>query len=349
MDELTKGSRPALATDAVAEMGEPAGTDEGRPVQERSVRATERAPTRWTRQPAGKRASQGTTQSGIAPSGCGCQQNGAAGGGLVYALGELGFDFGTQARQDAIDAEMDEGKFATNPRDLLEFLTRDDGANMHFASAILWTLNHDGPTPFYVLHPEGAFARETYGRLLEFYLDQINGKAERVSVPGILDGSVSLYCNQQLPIVVPELRGFWNWKTEELIAAVAGKKPSAEGQKREYDAKVEGMRNFLERVYFEIRNAGQTPQERALNFAATNAHQLEAVFRKEAARRSQLDEIRVEPSPICRPDSDCWDVLLTFFNPQNVLGEAREAYRFTVDVSDVVPVLVGEMRTWYVR
>ena len=109
------------------------------------------------------------------------------------------------------------------------------------------------------------------------------------------------------------------------------------------------MRNFLERIYFELRNNGQTPQERALNFSGTNAFQLEAVFRREAAKRAQLDEITVEPSPICRPDSDCWDVLLIFFNPQNVLAEAREALRFTVDVSDVVPVLVGDMRTWAVR
>jgi hypothetical protein len=27
----------------------------------------------------------------------------------------------------------------------------------------------------------------------------------------------------------------------------------------------------------------------------------------------------------------------------------RRAYRFTVDVSDVVPVMVGPVRAWYVR
>jgi len=292
-----------------------------------------------------KRILLGTSTRTLAPSECGCQQ----GGGLVYALGMLNYDFGSQARFDAIDAEMDVGKFATNPQDLWEFLTKEGRANLHFASAILWTLNHEGPAPFYALRPEGAFAKETYVRLLEFFGDQINGKAERVSVPGVLDGSVTLSSGQQLPVVIPDLRALFNWKTADLITAVAGKKPATEPQKREYEMKIEGMRNFLERIYFELRNNGQTPQERALNFAGTNAFQLEAVFKREAARHAQLDEIRVEASPICRPDSDCWDVLLIFFNPQNVLAEAREAVRFTVDVSDVVPVMVGEMRTWAVR
>ena len=62
-----------------------------------------------------------------------------------------------------------------------------------------------------------------------------------------------------------------------------------------------------------------------------------------------LDTIEVERSPICRPESDCWDVKLTFFNPSKVFEQARKVYRFTVDVSDVVPVTVGSVRSWFVR
>jgi hypothetical protein len=40
--------------------------------------------------------------------------------------------------------------------------------------------------------------------------------------------------------------------------------------------------------------------------------------------------------------------VLTFFNPAD-LNVSRRAYRFTVDVSDVVPVLVGLVREWAVR
>jgi cyanobactin maturation PatA/PatG family protease len=243
---------------------------------------------------------------------------------------------------------MDEGKYATNPRDLLEFLTAPGDGNLHFASAILWTLNLDA-TPFYVLHPEGAFARETYARLLEFFRDQVDGKAERVSVPGVLDGIVTLLSGQQVPVVMPDLRAMYNWKTADLIGTVAGQRPESEADGALFDTKVQGMRNFLERIYYELRNLGQTPQERALNFAATNAFNLQRIFESAAKGQLQLDEIGVDQSPLCRPDSDCWDVRLTFFDPANVLTVARTMYRFTVDVSDVVPVLVGPFRSWAVR
>ena len=62
-----------------------------------------------------------------------------------------------------------------------------------------------------------------------------------------------------------------------------------------------------------------------------------------------LDTIEVERSPICRQYSDCWDVKLMFFNPSKVFEQARKVYRFTVDVSDVVPVMVGDVRSWFVR
>ena len=73
------------------------------------------------------------------------------------------------------------------------------------------------------------------------------------------------------------------------------------------------------------------------------------VFEDVIKEGMDLDTIAVERSPLCRPDSDCWDVKLTFFNPSKVFEQARKVYRFTVDVSDVVPVMVGPVRTWFVR
>jgi hypothetical protein len=102
-------------------------------------------------------------------------------------------------------------------------------------------------------------------------------------------------------------------------------------------------------VYEELRNLGATSQDRALNYAATNAFQVAAVFRDAIQATMTLDTIEVERSPICRPESDCWDVKLTFFNPSKVFEQARKSYRFTVDVSDVVPVMVGSVRSWFVR
>jgi hypothetical protein len=72
------------------------------------------------------------------------------------------------------------------------------------------------------------------------------------------------------------------------------------------------------------------------------------IFEAALKAKMELDTIEVERSPICRPDSECWDVVLCFFDPENVL-RSRKCYRFTVDVSDVCPVMVGKVRAWSIR
>jgi len=106
------------------------------------------------------------------------------------------------------------------------------------------------------------------------------------------------------------------------------------------------IRSFLQRVYYELRNFGVTPEDRSLNFAVTNLFQLGQVFFDAVQRGLKLDSITTERSPICRPNSDCWDVKLTFFDPAKTSTVARHVYRFGTDVSDVIPVTVGEMRNW---
>jgi hypothetical protein len=59
-----------------------------------------------------------------------------------------------------------------------------------------------------------------------------------------------------------------------------------------------------------------------------------------------LAGIDVKKSAICRPGSDCQDVILRFFDPHKKTERAVQMYRFTVDVSDVLPVTVGEVRSW---
>ncbi len=148
------------------------------------------------------------------------------------------------------------------------------------------------------------------------------------------------------------MRGMFSWTTDALVNSLVPKESESQDQAPRgpsNDGIALGVRNFLERVYYELRNLGQTPQDRAINFAATNAFNIETVFESAHKQNMDLDTIEVEPSPICRPESDCWDVKLMFFFPQKESNSPRRAYRFTVDVSDVVPVTVGEMRTWMVR
>jgi hypothetical protein len=91
------------------------------------------------------------------------------------------------------------------------------------------------------------------------------------------------------------------------------------------------------------------PQDRALNFAATNAYQTEKVYEAALKEGLDLESVNVTRSPMSRPGSDCWDVELYFFYPQRQVQTVRKVYRFTVDVSDVVPVTVGPTSSWFTR
>jgi DNA-directed RNA polymerase alpha subunit len=105
------------------------------------------------------------------------------------------------------------------------------------------------------------------------------------------------------------------------------------------------LRTFIDRVYFEVRNLGRLSPDRALNFAATNAFQAAKVFQESFTMAMRLDSIEVERSPYARPDADAWDIKLKFFDPENS-RRARTIFRFTIDVSDVMPVTIGEIRSW---
>ena len=44
-------------------------------------------------------------------------------------------------------------------------------------------------------------------------------------------------------------------------------------------------------------------------------------------------------------DSDCWDVRLKFFDPTNT-DVAYRVFRYTLDVSDKLPVTLGDVVEW---
>lgn len=273
---------------------------------------------------------------------------------LVYALGTLGYDFGSEARRDAFIQSM-EGDWP-NPDDPVQLLTCLE-RNPEYAESFIWTLEIEG-TPVYAIRPIGGFASITYKQLSKFLKEQQTERVERVSIPGIIAGKVKLLSGQVVPVIIPELRGMCSWSTDalvrEVVLAVIGSAPEDTNEKElkvhsEMKAQVEeSVRNFSERVYYELMNLGRTSPERAMNFAGTNAYQSASVFWQAASDKLMLDNIETERSPVCRPGSDCWDVKLTFFDPANRLTVARKVYRFAVDVSDVVPVTVGKIRSWSV-
>ncbi|HEV3163211.1 MAG TPA: PatA/PatG family cyanobactin maturation protease [Isosphaeraceae bacterium] len=297
----------------------------------------------------------------IAASGCGCatcRGQSAAPAQLVFALGSLGYDFGGEARRDSFKQHM-----ANLPHPSLENTPLGDDANPHDpthlldyldqnpwdAASIVWTLNVES-VPTYAIAPNGPFATHACERLRQYFREQLQG-VERMSVAGVLAGLTQLSTGQTVPVIVPELRGMYNWKTASLVSATLGPAPAAgalAAEQQAYQQKARGLRNFLDRVYYELRNRGTASQERAVNFAATQTFELGNIYNSLGAPW-ELDHIEVERSPLCRKESDCWDVKLLFFNPETQVQSIRKVYRLTVDVSDVVPVTIGRLREWFVR
>lgn len=283
--------------------------------------------------------------------GCGCGGKGAkADGGtpatsagcgtkgpprLIYVIGSLWFDFGTEARYDAIVQRMGDPVAVNNPVLLFEFLKK----NLEYAAGITFIVMQD-QIPIYALHPAGPFALRAYEAILDALESCLKdtGVLQRVAIPGVIVGSTRLMNGMTLPVVYPDLRGMVKWDLPQLVASVKVA-VGAEAMDDDY------MFNFLARVYDELRNLGMTAAERALNFAATNAFQAATAFVDAIGRRLELYAIRVSKSQICRPDSDCWDIQLLMFDPENERRSSR-VYRFTVDVSEILPVTIGTIRTY---
>lgn len=259
----------------------------------------------------------------------------------IYALGRVGFEFASEARRESF---VQAGLAAPNdPGELLRFLDQHPYA----AEDVVWTLLV-GSTPIYVLRPAGAYAATVYERLRGYLAAQVEGKTNVVAVPGYMGGVISLSNGAKLPQLLPDLRGFFSWRLEEAAQAVvpesAAARAAPKGAARSDWRAVLG--NFLSRLHFELRNTGLRGDHRALNFTATHAFMTHGAFIDAINQDLGFDSFSVEPSAFSPPGSECYDVALTFFHPKQRLEVSRLVYRYTVDVSDVIPVVVGEPLAW---
>lgn len=236
--------------------------------------------------------------------------------------------------------------------------------NFRDADALIWTLTID-TTPIYAIKPLDVFGLGFYSSLVQaLWYQEVSasppskvasltrasdaptqtadgfppkGRITRVSFAGWLDPTATtrLLNGTVLPTLVTDWRGFYQWDLYTLLGNDPEDWP-------------DGAADFLDRIYNEFRNTGVSPQDRALNYSAMNALNTKQIFGIEAAAKRRLDTVEVDKSTICRPDSDCYDVTFRFFDPLNVLTQARQVYQYTIDVSDVVPVPVGRVRKWAV-
>jgi cyanobactin maturation PatA/PatG family protease len=333
---------------------------------------------RRRRRRAGTRTSaENPVGKGVAPSAfCSCGEGNNGKKHYVFAIGLVGFDFGTLARRDSFQQLMaDQFGPTANPYNPLQLCDYLD-ANRAESTKLTWTLNLE-LSPIYAIEAELAYAEDIYSFLRTALRgeslapddpDYAEKHVSRVSVPGVLTNRTArLFSGQVVPIVVAQPRGLFAWNTQQLTDAVieaikakqaAQKPPQKLSAEDERNARI-FVHNFLDKLYHQFRNLGQTSPDRALNFSATNAFQAADTIvsaidpvtaglipaPKDRKGFYTLDTVSVSKSPHCRFDSDCWDVQLVFFDPVNVL-QARLVFQFTLDVSDEMPVTLGPVHQW---
>jgi hypothetical protein len=188
----------------------------------------------------------------------------------------------------------------------------------------------------------------------------------RVSIPGMLTPrTVRLFSGQVVPVVKVQVGGLYTWNESRLIDSLVGEINTQRKVPLGDPADVETvkliLRAFLDKVYYQFRNLGQSGPDRALNYAATNAFSLVSELAsgflsgrltprraEDSANLYALDDITVQPSQYSRIDSECYDVIITFFDPTND-RQARVAYLYTIDVSEVLPVPLAPTRQFMIR
>ncbi|MEU3572618.1 hypothetical protein AB0E96_29980 [Kitasatospora sp. NPDC036755] len=370
--------------------------------------------------PAAPCACQGGGPSAAGPAGGGVRPSCASTNNrpLVFAIGQVGVDFQTEARRDSFRQLMEpverdvEGhpeqtkELPANPYDA-EQLHRYLTANPWASDKVTWTLNLES-TPIYALEAETAAGMDwssvpvvdvgatkqdvealiddrarladlllalaappppvstVYRSFRDAYLghhrftQDEDGYISRISVPGRLtDRTVRLFSGQVVPVVEVKSRGIYIWYQKQLVDAVvtAVLQNAARDSLTVDEAYVrKTMDAFLDKVYYQFRNLGQTSADRALNSAGTNAFSVAETISKamllgqsipstvtradEQVSLYCIDTISVTKSPYCRMGSDCQDVKVGFFDPEDD-RHARVNMLFTIDVSDEFPVTLA--------
>lgn len=328
--------------------------------------------------------------AGVAPSGqCSCNGGGAASAAMsnVFAIGIVGFDYGTEAGRDAFRAAMGMAPPTGSPPTITSANPYNPQLVATYledhpwdANKLIWTLELDG-NPIYAIEAEPTFGGEVYttptlnidphsmelGRfssrvyrtlwqaLYGHTLDPANvDYVSRVSIPGVLTTRTRrLFSGQEVPVVVAQARNLFTWNeaavVNAVVTAVEQQRPTTSPPTAlmSSDDLALTVHNFLDKIYYQLRNLGQSSPDRALNYAATNAFAFSnaiaqgmlssSIVPGKTAELYTLDTITVAKSPYCRMDSDCWDVQVSWFDAEEV-RRARVIYQFTVDVSAVDPV-----------
>jgi PatG Domain len=290
----------------------------------------------------------------------------------VYAVGTLGYDFGSEARRDSFKQQMGTDSNPYDPEQMTAHLRERPGE----AEALMWTLDLDR-TPIYCLEPSGGDAGQTYAKFVELLggqllvetgeesapglltqaYEEVSGfllgssgserdrgemrgevtGTERVAVAGTLDDRpVKLFSGQAVPTVeVASASEVVGWQVMSRTLEAAG----AERQD-EREAIGGSVKSFLERLFPQVRNLGTDPADRALNYGLT-AELADGVPDLLAQGKDLTPELNVDSSD-SQAGNELWNVHLRVKGPAQ--GDVYDFHR-VVDVAGNPPKEPADLPT----
>ena len=274
----------------------------------------------------------------------------------VYVLGNIGIDYGSEARKRLFEEAM--GRSLYDPKGLLERLKEKEKEGLSL-DLLTWTLcqnstpRHDpdnpglkrtvsqNSTPLYVLSPQGPFARLTLDRIKKAFMNQLSG-TELVAIPGTIQGQSKLQSGAEVEVLEPNGLGILEVNTDDLLSDLVGPRPDGGNEQALWEQRMAMENNLLGRIFFEKQNPGKEPEDRAVNFALV--HEWVNIQKERAEKSGEefvLTRIEAHPKPsyLNKPGSDRWEVTMTFGkkNAAQRENEADQTHIVTIDVGPLIP------------
>ena len=143
---------------------------------------------------------------------------------LVYPIGRLGWDFGTETRRDYLlqqaQAQTPLGGTppdVTTPDGFYAFIDPSRQPNNFFdVTSVIWTLMQESTT-IYAISPSGPFAHAVFKTLVDGLGEQNKGFTDLCAMPGILGSTVTLMNGQVVPTIIPDIRAITAWKIADIV------------------------------------------------------------------------------------------------------------------------------------
>ena len=153
----------------------------------------------------------------------------------------------------------------------------------------------------------------------------------RMILPGYISGNTKLINGNYIQNVTPVAYGLNSWNLNTLVNSLETKETPEKKQ----------LKSILNCLYVSVLNKGQYSDDRALNYALYNIIELSEIIKEVTIQKIQLSGYKVIPSKISLQNSLIREVQLTFFDPENT-NNASVTYAMLIDVSGVIPILIGE-------